>query len=87
MRWQLNKVRGERDRCVERAVVLQVLRDDHEWRWSRAELESKLADIEWDVLDMAVARLAATGVVHEENDVVWASEAVRRLDELELIGV
>jgi DNA-binding HxlR family transcriptional regulator len=68
-------------------IVLQVLRDDHERRWPRAELEDKLADIEQDVLDDAVASLAATGVVNTEEDVVCASDAVRRLDELELIGV
>ncbi|HEY5342541.1 MAG TPA: hypothetical protein VIJ66_02660 [Solirubrobacteraceae bacterium] len=87
MRWKVNRVRDELGRSVERAVVLLVLRDDHERRWSRAELESKLADIEQDVLDDAVAGLAATGVVRMEDDALWASDAVRRLDELELIGV
>jgi hypothetical protein len=51
------------------------------------ELEGKLADIERDVLDDAVAGLAATGVVHTQDGAVWASDAARRLDELELIGV
>ena len=87
MRWELNKVRDELDRCVERAVVLQLLRDDHARSWSRAELGRKLADVEQDVLDDAVASLAATGVVRTEDDALWASDAVRCLDELELIGV
>ena len=87
MCWSVNRVRGEIGRCVERAVVLQVLRDDHERQWSRAELEGKLADIEQDVFDEAVADLAATGVVHTEDGAVWASDAARHLDELELIGV
>jgi hypothetical protein len=87
MRWKVNMVRSELGRCVERAVVLQVLRDDHERRWSRAELESKLSDIERDVFDGALSKLAATGVVHTENEHVCASDATRRLDELELIGV
>jgi hypothetical protein len=84
---QVNMVRSELDHCVERAVVLQLLRDDHERRWPRTELERKLADIEQDVFDGALSRLAATGVVSMEDDAVWASDAVRRLDELELIGV
>lgn len=80
-------VRSELDRCVERAVVLQLLRDDHERRWPRAELERRLKDIERDVLEGALSRLAATGIVGTEDGVVWASDAVRRLDELGLIGV
>ena len=83
----VNRVRGELGRCVERAVVLLLLRDDHERCWSRAELEGKLSDIERDVFDGALSRLAATGVVGMEDGAVWASDAVRRLDELELIGV
>ena len=66
---------------------MQVLRDDHEWRWSRAELEGKLADIDRDVLDEAVAGLAARGVLCVESGVVWASDGARCLDELGLIGV
>jgi DNA-binding HxlR family transcriptional regulator len=87
MRWQVNKVRDELDCRVERAVVLQLLRDDHERRWPTAELEDKLADIEQDVLSSALSRLVTTGVVSTENGAVWASDAARRLDELELIGV
>ncbi len=87
MCWVLNRVRSELGRSVERAVVLQLLRDDHERRWPRTELERKLAEIEQDVLDGALSTLAATGVLHTENGAVWASDAARRLDELELIGV
>ena len=83
----VNMVRDELDRSVERVVVLQLLRDDHERRWPRTELGRKLADIERDVLDGALSRLAATGVVGTEDDAVWASDAAWYLDELELIGV
>lgn len=87
MYWAVNRVRSELGRCVERAVVLHLLRDDHERCWSRVELGGKLSDIERDVFDGALSRLAATGVVGMEDDALWASDAVRRLDELELIGV
>lgn len=30
---------------AQRAVVLQVLRDDHDERWSRAELEAQAFDV------------------------------------------
>jgi hypothetical protein len=87
MRLQPNKVRGDRDRRVERAVVLQVLRDDHDARWSRTELEGELADVEVPVVDGALTSLCRDGVLHTADGVVWASDAARRLDELELIGV
>ncbi len=72
---------------MQRAVVLQLLRDDHKRRWPRAELGRKLKDIERDVLDEALLGLVVTGVVSTDDDVVWASDAAWRLDELELIGV
>ncbi len=31
---------------VERAIVLQVLRDDHPERWTRAELEAEVSDFD-----------------------------------------
>jgi DNA-binding HxlR family transcriptional regulator len=71
----------------ERAIVLQVLRDDHEERWSRAELGSEIADFEAAVLDEALVRLERDGVLHREGGSVWAARAARRLDELELISI
>jgi hypothetical protein len=87
MCWKPNKVRGDLERRAERAVVLQVLRDDHEERWSRVELDGELAYFEGEVVDGAVADLHGEGLVHLENGVVWASAAARRLDDLDLIGV
>jgi DNA-binding HxlR family transcriptional regulator len=72
---------------AERVVVLQVLRDDHEERWPRTELAQEIADFEPAVLEEALGRLGRDGVLHREDDSVWAACAVRRLDELELIGV
>ncbi|HEY3865340.1 MAG TPA: hypothetical protein VGL54_04555 [Solirubrobacteraceae bacterium] len=67
--------------------MLLVLLDDHERRWSRAEIEGELAIIKRGALDDAVAGLVAAGVVYAEDGVVRASDAARRLDELGLIGV
>ncbi len=79
---------GDREtRIVERAIVLQVLRDDHEERWSRAELARELRDFQPPVLEAALARLELEGILHREGEQVWASRASRRLDELELISI
>jgi DNA-binding HxlR family transcriptional regulator len=72
---------------VERAIVLQILRDDHEERWPRAELAEEISDFEPAVLDAALGRLEHDGVLHREGDSVWAARAARRLDELELISI
>ncbi|MGH2855264.1 MAG: hypothetical protein ACRDLF_13850 [Solirubrobacteraceae bacterium] len=72
---------------VERAIVLQILRDDHEERWPHAELAREVSDFEPAVLDRALGRLERDGVLHREGGSVRAARAARRLDELELIGV
>lgn len=72
---------------VERAIVLQILRDDHEERWEQVELAQEIPDFEPAVLEEALARLGRDGVLHREESSVWASRAARRLDELELISI
>ncbi len=72
---------------VERAIVLQILRDDHAECWARAELVREISDFEPAALDEALARLEYNGVLHREESLVWASLAARRLDELELISI
>jgi DNA-binding HxlR family transcriptional regulator len=88
-------MQGEPDRqepesvmwVLERAVVLQILRDDHEERWSHAELAREISDFEPAVLEEALGRLERDGVLHRQGDTTWAARAARRLDELELISV
>ena len=72
---------------VERAIVLQILRDDHDERWPRAELAEEISDFEPAVLDEALGRLERDGVLQRAGDSVWAARAARRLDELELISI
>lgn len=72
---------------VERAIVLQILRDDHEERWAQAELVQEIPDFEPAVLAEALARLERDGVLRREEQWVWVSRATRRLDELELISI
>ncbi len=79
--------RSDDPRMVERAIVLQLLREDHEERWTRAELTREIPEFEPSTLDEALARLDREGVLHREQSSVWASRAARRLDELELISI
>ena len=79
--------RGGDPWMVERAIVLQLLRDDHEQRWTRAELTREIPDFEPAMLDEALTRLDREGVLHRQESSVWASRAARRLDELELISI
>jgi DNA-binding HxlR family transcriptional regulator len=72
---------------VERAIVLQILRDDHEERWARAELAQEIPDFEPAALEEALTELERDGVLHCEGSSVWASRAARRLDGLELISI
>ena len=74
-------------RSVERAIVLQLLRDDHGERWSRTELETELGDIEPLALSDAIADLERHGVVVVQGERVVASPCARQLDELGLVGV
>jgi DNA-binding HxlR family transcriptional regulator len=88
-------MQGEPDRqepervvwMVERAIILQVLREDHEERWPRAELVEEISDFEPAVLDEALGCLERDGVLQRQGDSVWASRVARRLDELELISI
>jgi len=72
---------------VERAIVLQVLRDDRPERWSRSALARELIDCEPALIELALARLRQDGVLLGAGTRVCASLATHRLDELELIGV
>ncbi len=80
---------------LERAIVLQLLRDDHERMWSHAqlaiELESELeadrAEIARQAVETALRRLERDGVLGMSEHQAWASSAARRLDELGLIAV
>ncbi len=80
---------------LERAIVLQLLRDDHGRMWSHAqlaielepELESDQAEIRRQAVRDALRRLEREGVLGMSEHQAWASNATRRLDELGLIAV
>ena len=74
-------------RSIERAIVLQLLRDDHDERWSRTELETELNDVEPLVLSDTIADLERHGVAVVQGEHVVASRCARHLDELGLVSV
>lgn len=87
MQDQPSQVLGEGGPRIERAIILQFLRDDHGNRWSRAELEVEISNVEPLDISDALARLDPDGIVQISGESVSASRAVRRLDELGLIAI
>jgi hypothetical protein len=68
-------------------VVLQLLRNDHEPRWSRGELERELYDVDPTAIGIALERLGEQGVLHREGERVWPSACARHLDALGFICI
>ncbi|MGH2853556.1 MAG: hypothetical protein ACRDLF_05115 [Solirubrobacteraceae bacterium] len=81
---RIDPLQEDGTQCV---VVLQVLREDHEPRWSRRELERELHDVDPEAIGVALERLREQGVVHMESEQVWASPCARHLDALGFIGI
>jgi hypothetical protein len=72
---------------AQRAVVLQLLRDDHAERWTRAELEREITDLPLLAIDRAVVSLAENGVVRTSGQSLCASVCTRHIDALGLIAI
>jgi hypothetical protein len=86
MRHHRTQAGSDEHRRLERGIVLTLLAEDHDERWSREELAASLR-VDHSTLHVAVARLCAEGVVLLDGEVVLASPCARRIDALELIGV
>jgi DNA-binding HxlR family transcriptional regulator len=86
MQDQTQQIRSDEHK-VERAIVLQILRDDHDENWSRAELEIALGDTEQLTISDALARLEEEGVIELSGEIVLATRATRHLDALELLAI
>jgi hypothetical protein len=86
MNAQSRRPRGGGGSRLERAIILQLLRDDRDANWSRERLLMELGG-EISPLEDALARLQDDGVVSISDELLAASPAARRLDELGLIGV
>jgi hypothetical protein len=72
---------------AQRAIVLQVLRDDHDPRWTRPELEAAISDLPQQAVVAALAYLAIEEVIELDETTVCASKCARYMDELELVAI
>ncbi len=70
----------------QRAIIHQLLRDDHTERWTAKQLQRALTDAP-ERIDEALAELEAAGVAWRLDDYVGASRCAQYLDSLELISI
>jgi hypothetical protein len=74
-------------RLEQRAIVHQLLRDDHTDRWTPKQLQRALSDIPPEAITGAVAELEEAGVAWRLDDYVGASRCARYLFSLDLICI
>jgi hypothetical protein len=75
-------------RMAQRAIILQVLRDDHDRLWTRRELRVEVSDVTRYAFDMALALLEGDLCISfEDRGDVQASICAQHLDELGLISI
>jgi hypothetical protein len=86
MRRESRESRAAGGSRLERAIVMQLLRDDRDHEWSPANLHEEL-DADAAVVAQALSSLAADGVLIMADERVWAARAVWRLEELGLIAL
>jgi hypothetical protein len=75
---------------VQRSVVLVLLSDDHDRLWTFNELHREIYDAPPDVLRHAIRLLEAGKVIETTTSPkrgVWATEATRYLDSLEMVCI
>jgi hypothetical protein len=72
---------------AERAIVLQVLRDDHEVRWTLGELQAEVDDLNPHALRHALDRVLEEGVVVTCGADVLASRCALHLDALGMVSI
>ncbi len=77
----------ESEGVAQRAITLQVLREDHGERWTRAELEREIYDVSPAAIGAALERLREEGVVHLDGEEVWASRCALHLDALGMVSI
>jgi hypothetical protein len=87
MQDQTKQISSDRDRLLERAIVLQTIRDDHDDGWARIELAAELGDADPIAVRVALTRLEDEGVIEFAGETVRASRATMRLNELDMIAI
>jgi hypothetical protein len=72
---------------AERAIVLQVLRKEKDPRWTLAELQTEIDDLDPTALGVAFDRLRVEGLLVDCGDGVVASRAAFHLDDLGMVAI
>ena len=75
------------DEIAQRAILLQLLRSDHDPMWSRPDLQAAIEDIPPADIDSALQYLHQQGLIHLSGGLVWASRAAKHLDNLGMIAI
>jgi DNA-binding MarR family transcriptional regulator len=73
-------------RPLERAIVLALLSEKDESRYSCAQL-ARVLQADASALERALGRLSETGLIGRAGGELWASPAARHMDELGLIAI
>jgi hypothetical protein len=68
-------------------VVLQLLRDDHDPKWTCAQLDKELDDLDPDAIAVALECLQEQGVVQVDGEQLVASPCARHIDALGFISI
>lgn len=74
-------------RLAQRAIIHQLLRDDHHEGWTTKQLQHILSDITPAAMQDAIIRLEANNVIYCMDDFIAASRCTRYLFVLDLIGI
>jgi hypothetical protein len=72
---------------AQRAIVLQLLRDDHPEQWTRQELEAEIDGIPERTVLAALVYLAIEEVLGVDENGVQAGKCARYMDELGLVAI
>jgi hypothetical protein len=71
----------------QRAIIHQLLDDEHTERWTPKQLQRAFSDVEPEVIAEAVAELETAGAVWRLDDYVGASRCARHLFGLDIITI
>jgi hypothetical protein len=87
MHRQTKQIPGDRERQLQRAIVVQTLSENRDEGWSRARLEIEIGEADALRVADALAHLESEGVLELDGETVRASDATLWLEELELIAI
>jgi hypothetical protein len=75
---------------IQRSIVLELLRDDQDPRWTFDQLCTEIYDVPPAAMRQAIKKLEAGQVIHTTEDpqlLAWASEGTRHLDSLGMVCI